>query len=108
MAHADVEQVRVLFLNATNRLLGNEVVSHGSIAEAPLHARPILKRALELGATALIVVHNHPSGDPTPSPSDIDATRRLVEAARLLDIAVHDHLIIGHGRMTSFRERQLI
>jgi DNA repair protein RadC len=95
MAHEARECVRVLFLNGRNMLLGDEIASSGSINRAALYPRDILGRALELGATALILVHNHPSGDPRPSRQDIDATRVLAAAAKPLDIVLHDHLIIA-------------
>jgi DNA repair protein RadC len=103
MAHLPNERLRVLFLNAQNRLLADETVSYGSVREAPLYPREILRRAMELGATALILAHNHPSGDPQPSPGDAAATRRLASLASALDIELHDHLIVGRSGSTSLR-----
>ncbi len=108
MAHLAVERLRVLFLNARNRLLADETMAEGSISEAPIYPREILRRALEVGATALILVHNHPSGDPQPSNSDIDATRRVFDAARALEIVLHDHVIIARSGWTSFRALGLL
>jgi DNA repair protein RadC len=96
------EEFRVLFLNTKNHLLADEA-QEGTVNHAPAYPREIVRRALELGATALILVHNHPSGDPSPSRDDIALTRRVVEAARLHDIAVHDHLIIGRDAHASLR-----
>ena len=107
MAHASVERFRVLFLNAQNRLLG-ETVADGSINQAPIYPREIIRRALEVGSTALILVHNHPSGDTAPSRSDIDATRRVAAAGRTFDICVHDHLIISTAGWSSFKELGLL
>ena len=108
MAYNAVEHLRVLFLNSTNRLLRDEVMAKGTVNQAPLYPREILKRALELGATALIVVHNHPSGDPTPCQADVKATAHLAAAARSLDIAVHDHLIVARTGWRSLRAEGLI
>jgi len=108
MAHARVEEVRVLFLNAKNMLIANEALWQGSIDEASVHVREVIARAIALGATAIIIVHNHPSGDPTPSNQDIRLTRDLVEAGRHMKVTVHDHVIVGaHGR-TSMRAMGLI
>lgn len=108
MAYNAIEHLRVLFLNSTNRLLRDEVMARGTVNQAPLYPREILKRALELGATALIVVHNHPSGDPTPCQADVKATAHLAAAARALDIAVHDHLIVARTGWRSLRAEGLI
>ena len=108
MAHLPVERLRVLFLNAKNHLLRDELVCDGSINEAPIYPREIMRRALEVGATALILAHNHPSGDPQPSEGDIDATRRVAEAARALDIRIHDHVILARSGWSSFRALGLI
>ena len=107
MAHLPVERLRVLYLNARNRLLGDEAID-GSIDAIPVYPREIMRRALELGATALILAHNHPSGDPDPSGDDIAATRRIVAAAEPLGISVHDHVIVAGGGWTSFRARGLL
>ena len=108
MAHSRTEQVRVLFLNAKNMLIANEAMWTGSVDEASVHVREIIARAIQLGATALIIVHNHPSGDPTPSSQDIRITQDLVEAARHMKIAVHDHVIIGASGRSSMRAMGLI
>jgi len=108
MAHAPVEEVRVLFLNAKNMLIANEALWQGSIDEASVHVREVIARAIALGATAIIIVHNHPSGDPSPSSQDIRLTRDLVEAGRHMKVAVHDHVIIGAQGRTSMRALGLI
>ena len=108
MAHRRTEQVRVLFLNAKNMLLANEALWQGSVDEASVHVREVIARAIALGATALIIVHNHPSGDPTPSSQDIRLTRDLVEAGRHMKITVHDHVIVGTQGRTSMRAIGLI
>lgn len=108
MAHARTEQVRVLFLNAKNMLIANEAMWNGSVDEASVHVREIIARAIALGATALIIVHNHPSGDPTPSNQDIRITQDLVEAARHMKITVHDHVIVGASGRSSMRAMGLI
>jgi len=108
MARATAEEFRVLFLDRKNALIADEVQSHGTVDHAPVYPREIVKRALELSASALILVHNHPSGDPTPSRADIDMTREIVEAARALRIAVHDHLVIGRGGHASFKALGLL
>ena len=97
MAHSRTEQVRVLFLNAKNSLLANEAMWDGSVDEASVHVREVLARAIALGATALIIVHNHPSGDPTPSNQDIRLTRELVEAGKHMKVVVHDHVVEQPG-----------
>lgn len=108
LAHLPVERLRVLFLNAKNRLLRDEVMSEGSVKETPIYPREIIRRALELGATALILAHNHPSGDPTPSRGDIEGTRRLAAVASALDIIVHDHVVVARSGWSSFRSLGLI
>ena len=108
MAHNPVERVRVLFLNSKNMLIRNEPMSEGSVDEAAVYVREILRRALDYHATALIIVHNHPSGDPQPSSQDIKLTRDLVDAARHLRIQVHDHVIIGARGHSSMRAMGLI
>jgi DNA repair protein RadC len=108
MAHSKVEQVRVLFLNTKNMLIANEALWQGSVDEASVHVREVIARAIALGATALIIVHNHPSGDPTPSQQDIRLTRDLVEAGRHMKVAVHDHVIVGAQGRTSMRAMGLI
>lgn len=108
MAHLTVERVRVLYLNAQNMMIHDEHVGDGSIDEAAIHPREVIRRALDLGATALIVVHNHPSGSPEPSRADIDITNRIAEAGRLLGITVHDHVIISREGHVSLRAKGLI
>ena len=108
MAHLTVERVRVLYLNAQNRLILDHHVGDGSIDEAAIHPREVIRRGLDIGATALILVHNHPSGNPEPSRADIHITNKIAEAGRLLGITVHDHVIIGRGGHTSLRAKGLI
>lgn len=103
MAHEKREHFRVLFLNRKNELIADEVQQTGTVDHTPVYPREIVKRALELGATALILVHNHPSGDPTPSDSDVLMTEEIIRAARALDIVVHDHLVIARDGHTSFK-----
>jgi DNA repair protein RadC len=108
MAHLPIEQVRVLFLNAKNLLLANEAMWSGSVDEASVQVREVIARAIALGATAIIIVHNHPSGDPAPSQQDIRLTRDLVEAGRHMRVTVHDHVIVGTQGRTSMRAMGLI
>ena len=108
MAHKKVEEVRILFLNAKNVLIANEALWQGSVDEASVHVREVIARAIALGATALIMVHNHPSGDPSPSQQDIRLTRDLVEAGRHMKVTVHDHVIVGAQGRTSMRAMGLI
>ncbi len=108
MAHEKREQFRVLFLNRKNQLIADEVQQVGTVDHAPVYPREIVKRALELGATALILVHNHPSGDPSPSDSDIAMTEEIIRAARTLDVVVHDHLIIAKSGHASFKALGLL
>ncbi|MGB8364244.1 MAG: DNA repair protein RadC [Rhizomicrobium sp.] len=103
MARSPHEEFRVLFLDRKNNLIADEVQSTGTIDHAPVYPREIVKRALELHASSLILVHNHPSGDPTPSRADIDMTREIVAAAGALRIAIHDHVVIGRGGAASFK-----
>lgn len=108
MAHRLIERVRVLHLNTKNALIRDELVSEGSIDQAAVHVREIVRRALELGSAALILVHNHPSGDPEPSRQDITLTRELMAALKPLGIAVHDHVVIGSKGQASLRALGLI
>ena len=108
MAHLTVERVRVLYLDTRNRLMRDEHVGDGSIDEAAIHPREVIRRALDLGSTALILVHNHPSGSPEPSRADIAITNRIAEAGRLLGITVHDHVIIGREGHVSLKAKGLI
>jgi DNA repair protein RadC len=108
MAFNDKEQFRVLFLDKKNQLLADEVQQEGTIDHTPVYPREVMKRALELSSSAIILVHNHPSGDPTPSLADIDMTRRIVDAGSKLGVMVHDHVIIGRKGHTSFKGSKLI
>ncbi|MHA6333301.1 RadC family protein [Qipengyuania sp. CAU 1752] len=108
MAHLTVERVRVLYLNTQNRLIQDHHVGDGSIDEAAIHPREVIRRGLDIGATALILVHNHPSGNPEPSRADIQITNRIAEAGRLLGITVHDHVIVGRQGHVSLRAKGLI
>jgi DNA repair protein RadC len=108
MAFLDREEFRILFLDKKNVLIADEVQSTGTIDHAPVFPREIIRRAFELNATALILIHNHPSGDPSPSQTDIQMTRQIVSLGKSLNVAVHDHLIIGRDGFTSFKSLQLI
>jgi DNA repair protein RadC len=108
MAYSPKEQFRILFLDRKNVLIADEVQQEGTVDHTPVYPREVIKRALELSATAIILVHNHPSGDPTPSRADIDMTKRIVEAAEKLNIAIHDHIIIGRNGHASFKSLKLI
>jgi DNA repair protein RadC len=108
MAHEPIEQFRILFLNKRNQLIADEVQQRGTVDHTPVYPREVVKRALELSATAIILVHNHPSGDPTPSNADIQMTKQVVDIAKPLGILVHDHIIVGKGGHASFRGLRLI
>lgn len=108
IAYSKIEEFHILFLDRKNALIKDERQQRGTIDHAPVYTREVIKRALELGASALILVHNHPSGDPTPSPSDVSVTTDIIKVGAPLGIAVHDHLIIGRGRHASLRELGLI
>ena len=108
MAYEEREQFRILFLDKKNQLLADEVQQTGTVDHTPVYPREVIRRALELSATAVILVHNHPSGDPTPSRADIQMTQTIVEVGKPLGIAVHDHLIIGREGHVSFRATGLI
>ena len=108
MAYHDKEQFRILFLDRKNKVIADEIQQEGTVDHTPVYPREVIKRALELSATAIILVHNHPSGDPTPSRADIDMTKLIVEAAEKLSITVHDHVIIGREGHASFRQLGLI
>jgi DNA repair protein RadC len=108
MARERIEQFRVLFLDTRNRLIADEAQAKGTVNHTPVYPREVVKRALELGATAIILVHNHPSGDPTPSRADIEMTGEVKAAAGALGIVLHDHLIVGNGRLLSFRREGLL
>ena len=108
MGFADREQLRVLFLDKRNQLIADEVQQTGTVDHTPVYPREVVKRALELSATAVILVHNHPSGDPTPSRADIQMTQSIIDIARPLGIEVHDHIIVGKEGHTSFKGMKLI
>ena len=108
MARSQNEEFRVLFLDRKNNLIADEVQNRGTVDHTPVYPREIIKRALELTASAIILVHNHPSGDPTPSKADIAMTREIVTAAKTLSIAVHDHLVIGRSGHASFKSLGLL
>jgi DNA repair protein RadC len=108
MAFADKEQLRVLFLDKRNQLISDELQQVGTVDHTPVYPREVIKRALELSATAIILVHNHPSGDPTPSQADIQMTRAIIDIADPLDIVVHDHIIVGKNGHASLKGLKLI
>jgi len=108
MAHESKEQFRILFLDRKNRVIADEVQQRGTVDHTPVYPREVIKRALELSSTAIILVHNHPSGDPTPSRADIDMTKKIIDASGNLGITVHDHVIIGRDGHASFRALKLI
>jgi DNA repair protein RadC len=102
------ELFRVLFLDKKNRLIADEVQGEGTVDHTPVYVREVVKRALELSATAIILVHNHPSGDPTPSRADIDMTKLVIDAGKPLGVTVHDHIIVGRTGHISMRTMRLI
>jgi len=108
MAHLTIERVRVLYLDTRNRLVLDHHAGDGSVDEAAIHPREVIRRGLDIGATALILVHNHPSGSPEPSRADIQITQRIAEAGRLLGITVHDHVIVGREGHVSLKAKGLI
>ncbi len=108
MSHKGIEHFRLLFLDKKNHLLAEQVQQTGTIDHAPVYPREILKKALEVGATAIILVHNHPSGDPTPSKADVDMTKEIVRALSPVGIAVHDHLVVGRTGTASFKSLGLL
>ena len=108
MAHREAEQFRILFLDRKNVLIADEAQGNGTVDHVPVYPREVARRALELGATAVILVHNHPSGDPTPSEADIIMTQAIAAALAALSITVHDHLVIGKGAEVSFRAEDLL
>ncbi len=108
MAHNKTEVLRVLFLDRKNKLIADELQQQGTVDHTPLYPREVVKRALDLGASAIILVHNHPSGDPTPSTADIEMTREVSRAAAALGVAVHDHVVIGRSGHVSFRSEGLL
>eukprot|EP01037_Dinobryon_pediforme_P010828 gene10828-10908_t len=108
MARDKIEQFRILFLDPKNRLIADEAQARGTVNHTPVYPREVVKRALELHATAIILVHNHPSGDPTPSRADVEMTEEIREACGVLGVVLHDHVIIGNGAWLSFRKEGLI
>ena len=108
LAHEKVERFHLLFLDRQNRLIADETQQRGTVDHTPVYPREVVRRALELGASALILVHNHPSGDPTPSQADIEMTREIVAAGEKLGISVHDHVVIGKSGETSFKTAGLL
>ncbi|WP_319533525.1 DNA repair protein RadC [uncultured Cohaesibacter sp.] len=108
MAYNDIEQFRIIFLDKKNKLIADEVQQTGTVDHTPVYIREVVKRALELSATAIIMVHNHPSGDPTPSRADIDMTKQVADAAEPLGVLLHDHIIVARSGHVSFRSLGLI
>ena len=108
LQHEPREQFRVLYLDKKNQLILDEILNRGTVDHAPVYPREVVRRALEVSASAIILVHNHPSGDPTPSRADIQMTKLIVEAARSLSVEVHDHLIVGREGVSSFRQLGLM
>ncbi|MDJ0950310.1 MAG: DNA repair protein RadC [Alphaproteobacteria bacterium] len=108
MAYGKTEQFRLLFLDRKNKLIADEVQQQGTVDHTPLYPREVVKRALELGASAIILVHNHPSGDPTPSAADIEMTREVSKAAAAVGVTVHDHVVIAQSGHVSFRSEGLL
>lgn len=108
LSYQKKEQFRILYLNRKNILIADELQQEGTIDHTPVYPREVIKRALELGASALILVHNHPSGDPTPSRDDIEMTKEILEAGKKLDVLVHDHIIVGKGNYASFKSLGLL
>ena len=108
MAYEQIEQFRILFLDRKNNLIADEVQQRGTVNHTPVYPREVMKRALILNASALIVAHNHPSGDPKPSREDIETTRELKAAANALEIELHEHVVIGQGTHASFRSLGLL
>ncbi|HEY0835035.1 MAG TPA: DNA repair protein RadC [Azospirillum sp.] len=108
MAHETTEQFRLLFLDRKNALIADEVQQRGTVDHTPVYPREVVRRALELGATAVILVHNHPSGDPAPSRADVDMTKEIIRAADAVGVTVHDHVIVGKGKHASFKALGLL
>ena len=103
MAHCEREAFRVLFLDKKNQLIADEILGQGTVDHAPVYPREVMRRALELSASHLILVHNHPSGDPTPSSADVEMTKRIVEAGKSLGIVIHDHVVVGRDDVASLK-----
>jgi DNA repair protein RadC len=108
LAHEAREQFRVLFLDKKNQLIADEIMNRGTVDHAPVYPREVMRRALELSASAVILVHNHPSGDPTPSAADVEMTKQVVDAGRALRIVVHDHLVVARHGVASFKALGLL
>ena len=108
LQHEPREQFRVLYLDHKNQLIRDETQNRGTVDHAPVYPREVVRRGLELNSKAMIIVHNHPSGDPTPSRADIEMTKQVIEAAKSLEIQVHDHLIVGRHGVTSFKQLGLM
>lgn len=108
MAHRETEQFRILFLDRKNTVIADEEQAAGTVDHVPVYPREVAKRALELNASAIILVHNHPSGDASPSPEDVEMTRRIITACEAIGVSIHDHVVIGKGTETSFRATGLI
>jgi DNA repair protein RadC len=108
LAHEAREQFRILFLDKKNQLIADEMMNRGTVDHAPVYPREVMRRALELSASAIILVHNHPSGDPTPSTADVTMTRQVIDAAKALGIAVHDHIVVGRHGVVSFKSLGLL
>lgn len=108
LARENIEQFRILFLNEKNSLIADEAQARGTVNHTPVYPREVARRAVEIGATALILVHNHPSGDPTPSEADLQMTRQVQAALDVIGVTIADHFIIGNGRHTSFRRSNLL
>ena len=108
MTFEDVEQFRILFLDKKNKLIGDEAQQRGTVDHTPVYPREVIKRALALNASAIIMVHNHPSGDPTPSQADIAMTKTVNEALKAVGLILHDHLVLGRGRHISFKQERLL
>ena len=108
MAENKIEEFHVLFLDKQNRIIADEIMGRGTVDHTPVYTREVMKRALALNATALIIAHNHPSGDPSPSQADIDMTYKLRDLARQFNIALHDHLIVARGEVLSFKSQGLL
>ena len=108
MAFEGREQCRVLFLDKSNRLIADEVLQHGTVDHTPVYPRELIRRAIELGATAIVIAHNHPSGDPTPSRADIEMTKAVIAACQVLGVAVHDHVIVGKDGHASLKTLGLL
>jgi DNA repair protein RadC len=108
LQHEAREQVRVLYLDRKNQLILDELANHGTVDHAPVYPREVMRRALELSASAVILVHNHPSGDPTPSKADVEITQAVVAAGKPLGVSVHDHLVVGRDGVVSFKAKGLL